>query len=182
MTSYHQWHAHCQFAAPHVRHTLPMQQPHFVSLPPITCTHSAFINSILITNVIHLTRYAQCLEERSLITRTPVLLSTARTARMNSTLTTNMLHQTHTLSPQQSHIISPLPLTHTQCLEERGLITRTPVLLSTARTARMNGTLTTNVLHLTRYAPPVRLGPSQVFRVSLTWLSRGALGRFLRQA
>jgi len=52
-----------------------------------------------------------------------------------------------------------------QCLEERGLIARTPVLLTTQRTARSQGVLTTNVLHLTRYAPAVRLGPGQVFKV-----------------
>ena len=51
-----------------------------------------------------------------------------------------------------------------QCLEERGLVVRTPVALTTQRKGS-NGILTTNVLHLTRYAPAVRLGPNQVFKV-----------------
>jgi hypothetical protein len=54
-----------------------------------------------------------------------------------------------------------------QCLEERGLIARTPVIMTTQRNQRSNGVVTTNVLHLTRYAPAVRLGPSQVFKVGL---------------
>uniref|UniRef100_A0A7S3VKM4 B-block binding subunit of TFIIIC domain-containing protein n=1 Tax=Dunaliella tertiolecta TaxID=3047 RepID=A0A7S3VKM4_DUNTE len=75
------------------------------------------------------------------------------------------------LGALQSNLASKMNITNAnffyvvKCLEERGLIARTPVLLTTQRTARSNGVLTTNVLHLTRYAPPVRLGPSQVFKM-----------------
>ncbi len=48
-----------------------------------------------------------------------------------------------------------------QSLEERGLVQRTPVMIH-ARNAQV---VNTNVLHLVRYAPPVRLGPYQVFKV-----------------
>ncbi len=55
----------------------------------------------------------------------------------------------------------------TQNLEERGLIQRTPVMIHDV--VKNNAScLTTNVLHLIRFAPPVRLGPYQVFKVSST--------------
>lgn len=56
-------------------------------------------------------------------------------------------------------------------LEERGLIVRTSVMVVARNT--VGGTLNTNVLHLKQFAPAVRLGPHQVFKVSC---ARGAGG------
>ncbi|GFH05526.1 B-block_TFIIIC domain-containing protein [Haematococcus lacustris] len=58
-------------------------------------------------------------------------------------------------------------------MEARGLVVRTPVMVNYSR--GQSHMVTTNVLHLKQYAPPVRLGPYQVFKVVDTDGSHAAL-------